>query len=128
MRSLFLCTAAIAALSATASAHAAQPADQSQPHATQIQANPIGPGVPTTMPPNPANADSPVSPAMPADPNYNAGPYKGALTPAPAQAMNRTYPVCSRTLLDSCVNPGEAETGTSAAAPSPKRSRHSHHS
>jgi hypothetical protein len=41
---------------------------------------------------------------MPADPSYNAGAYKGALSPPPADAMNKTYPVCSRTVQDSCRN------------------------
>ena len=31
----------------------------------------------------------------------------GNLTSPPAQALNRTYPVCTRTLQDSCQNPGE---------------------
>ena len=59
------------------------------------------------MPPNPATADSSVPPAMPADPSYNAGPYKGALTQPPADAMNKSYPVCTRKLQDNCQNPGE---------------------
>lgn len=32
--------------------------------------------------------------------------YKGALTQPPADAMNKTYPVCSKTRQDSCRNPG----------------------
>lgn len=31
----------------------------------------------------------------------------GNLTPPPADAQNRTYPVCSRTVQDNCQNPGE---------------------
>jgi hypothetical protein len=43
---------------------------------------------------------------MPADPGYQAGPYKGAMTAPPAEAANKTYPVCSRTVQDGCRNPG----------------------
>ena len=31
----------------------------------------------------------------------------GNLTPPPASAFNKTYPVCTRTLQDNCQNPGE---------------------
>lgn len=73
----------------------------------QVQANPVGSSAPpTATPPNPQVAAAPVAPAMPADPSYNAGPYKGALTAPPAEAMNKVYPLCTRTLQDSCRNPG----------------------
>lgn len=72
----------------------------------QVQANPKGPGTPITGAPAPQTAGQPVPPAMPADPDYQAGPYKGALTPPPASAMNKEYPVCSKTVQDSCRNPG----------------------
>lgn len=72
----------------------------------QTQANPQGPGTPTTGVPAPQTAQQAVPPAMPADPSYQAGPYKGALTPPPASAMNKEYPVCTKTLQDSCRNPG----------------------
>lgn len=93
----------------------------------QTQANPPGPGVPTGAPPNPATAGSPVSPEMPADPSYNAGPYKGALTAPPSQAMDKTYPLCTSRLQDSCVNPGEAGVRPALAAPKHRRVRHSRH-
>lgn len=71
------------------------------------QANPVGSSeTPTATPPNPVAAADPVPPAKPADPGYQAGPYKGALTPPPAEAMNKVYPVCTRKLQDSCRNPG----------------------
>ena len=72
----------------------------------QVQANPVGAGTPTATPPNPETAASAVPPAMPADPGYNAGPYKGAMTEPPAAAMNKTYPVCTRKIQDACRNPG----------------------
>lgn len=89
----------------------AMPPESSMPPAptdrdVQVQANPPGAGMPSWTPPNPPTAGFPVRPAMPADPAYHAGPYKGALTPPPAEAMNKVYPVCTRTLQDSCRNPG----------------------
>ena len=75
----------------------------------QTQANPRGSDGPATVtPPDPATANSPMAPAMPADPSYHAGPYVGALTPPPPEAFNKTYPLCSRTIRDSCMNPSEA--------------------
>lgn len=68
------------------------------------QANPPGPGVPTAGVPNPQSADQAAPPAMPADESYQGGPYKGALTPPPADAMSKDYPICSRTVTDGCRN------------------------
>lgn len=88
------------------------------PIVIQTQANPPGPGVPTATAPNPTNAGDPVPPAQPADPSYRAGPYKGALTPPPAEAANKAYPICSRTVTDSCQNRGEGGApGRSRALP-----------
>ncbi len=71
------------------------------------QANPPGMGMPTTGVPNPQAAAQAVPPTMPADPTYQGGPYKGALTPPPADAMAKSYPVCTSKVQDSCQNPGE---------------------
>ncbi|HUD28146.1 MAG TPA: hypothetical protein VMQ93_04685 [Novosphingobium sp.] len=70
------------------------------------QANPPGEGVPTAGVPDPQMASQSARPAMPADENYQGGPYKGALTPPPATAMGKEYPKCSKTVTDSCVNRG----------------------
>jgi len=70
------------------------------------QANPPGKGMPTKGVPAPKTASQDVPPAMPADESYQGGPYKGALTPPPASAMNKDYPVCSKDIQDSCRNPG----------------------
>lgn len=78
------------------------------PEVVQIQANPPGEGPASQVLPNPETASAAVPPAMPADPGYQAGPYKGALTSPPAEAMNKSYPLCTRQLQDRCVNPGEA--------------------
>jgi hypothetical protein len=71
------------------------------------QANPPGTGTPTDGVPNPQAAAQAVPPAMPADPSYQGGPYKGAMTPPPADAMAKTYPVCTSKVQDSCQNRGE---------------------
>ena len=106
MRRLILAGVAALALGGAGQPLFAQTADMGQPAPIQLQANPTGPGTPSATPPNPATANSPVPPAMPADPNYHAGPYVGALTPPPPEAMNKTYPVCTRKLRDNCTNPG----------------------
>lgn len=115
MRNLNLTVAAGIILFGAGPSFAAQADPAQQPPVIQIQANPTGAGIPSETPPNPSSADSPVPPAMPADPNYNAGPYKGALAPPPPQAMDKVYPVCTRTIQDSCINPSEARAamGTS---------------
>ncbi|CDO37694.1 MULTISPECIES: hypothetical protein [Novosphingobium] len=76
------------------------------PTTPATQANPPGEGVPTAGVPAPETAEQAVRPAMPADQSYQGGPYKGALTPPPASAMNKDYPVCSKTVQDNCRNPG----------------------
>jgi hypothetical protein len=68
------------------------------------QANPPGAGVPTAGVPNPQSANQAAQPAMPADESYQGGPYKGANTPPPADAMGKDYPICSRTVTDGCRN------------------------
>lgn len=71
------------------------------------QANPVGSNDrPSASPPNPDSANMPVPPAMPADATYHAGPYKGALSPPPPEAMHKVYPVCTKILRDSCRNRG----------------------
>ena len=117
---MFIRTTAFAICSA-ASIAALPALAQEQPPVVQTQANPPGQGIPTETPPNPPTAATPVPPAMPADSSYQAGPYKGALTPAPAEAMAKAYPLCTRSLQDSCVNPGEAAAGSVRAS---RRTRH----
>jgi hypothetical protein len=104
MRKLILAGAAAITLCGTATTLAAQ----AEPPVIQVQANPPGLDVPTMTSPDPVTAQSSVRPAMPADSSYNAGPYKGALTAPPAQAMNKVYPLCTSRMQDSCVNTGEA--------------------
>ena len=73
---------------------------------TPVQANPVGSDAAPTMAPDPATADTAVAPTMPADASYQAGPYKGAMSAPPAEAMNKVYPLCTKTLRDSCRNRG----------------------
>ena len=87
-------------------AAAPPPMDDPASAPAQVQANPIGSAQATDPSPDPATASSSVAPSMPADPSYQAGPYKGALTAPPADAMNKDYPVCSKTVQDSCRNRG----------------------
>jgi hypothetical protein len=103
-----LVIASAAALALGSTMVFAQPADTpAGAPVVQTQANPPGEGTPTATPPNPATAEEPVAPAVPRDPTYQAGPYKGALTAPPAEAMGKTYPLCSKTVTDSCRNRGE---------------------
>lgn len=76
------------------------------PPPEQVQANPPSAEPASPTPPNPQTAAEPVPPAQPADPSYQGGAYKGAMTAPPAEAMNKTYPVCTRKIQDSCRNPG----------------------
>ena len=93
--------AAIAAVLLSGGSALAQPV-------IQMQANPRGSDAPAVAAPNPTSANSPIAPALPSDPSYHGGPYVGALTPPPASAMNKRYPLCSATIRDSCINPRQA--------------------
>jgi hypothetical protein len=122
MRNLIFASGVAISMFVVATANAGQPQTDTIAPVYQTQANPTGSGTPTDTPPNPPSASSSVPPAMPADPSYQAGPYKGALTPPPAEAMAKTYPLCTRSLQDSCVNPSEAAMHATMASP-----RHHHH-
>lgn len=87
-----------------------------------VQANPPSAEMPTAAPPNPGTAASTVAPAMPSDPAYSGGPYKGALTSAPGDAMNKAYPICTSKGQDSCQNPGEG--GAAGRSRATNHSRH----
>jgi hypothetical protein len=114
--------AGIAALSLTASAVIAQeaPAPASQPPGTEAAPVPASPppgadpnaGVPTGAVPAdpgmaPAPADAPRDPAAPVGSSANPVTVGGNVTPPPATPQD--YPKCSKTVQDSCINPGEAK-------------------
>lgn len=105
MRHILLGVGALAC-AGVAIAQAPPPATTPQPPAATSP--PAAPTVPTTGIPNPRTANDPVPPAMPADPTYRGSPYKGALTPPPPEAFNKTYPVCGGAIQDSCINPSAA--------------------
>ncbi|MBJ7443526.1 MAG: Fe-S oxidoreductase, partial [Sphingobium sp.] len=54
----------------------------------------------------PAPAGVPNDPAAPVGSSSNPVTVGGNMTPPPAEAKD--YPVCSKTVQDSCINPGEA--------------------
>lgn len=105
MKTGLLSAIVILSLAGTGAAAHAQD-EAAPPPPVQEQANPQGPGLPTAEPPAPVTAEDPVPPAMPADPAYKGGPYKGALTQPPQEEMGKTYPVCTQTIQDSCRNRG----------------------
>lgn len=123
MHNLVFARVAVFALCSAAWFPASHALAQEPAPVIQTQANPRGSGMPAETPPNPSTAATPVPPAMPADSSYQAGPYKGALTPPPPEAQGKSYPLCTRNLQDSCVNPGEAATRPVRAS---HKGRHSH--
>ena len=91
MRTLFLAGAAALTLAAVPAALIAQPAPQ-----TSSQANAQPTLAPTTTVSTRPSGQTVVTTNNP-----------GNLTPPPASTLNKTYPPCTRTLQDSCQNPGE---------------------
>ncbi|HWU03659.1 MAG TPA: hypothetical protein VN222_13045 [Novosphingobium sp.] len=85
-----------------AMSHTALAQSASQPQV--ITANPRGSDAPAVLAPDPATANSPVAPSLPADPAYHGQPYMGALSAPPADALGKTYPLCHGAVQDECVN------------------------
>lgn len=123
MKRLILASAAMltfgTGLAAAAVAQEAQPpADAAMPPAGDGMATPPPPaadpnaGQPTGAVPAdpgmaPAPADAPRDPAAPVGSSANPVKVGGNMTPAPTEAKD--YPLCSKTVQDSCMNPGEAK-------------------
>ncbi|MDO7833512.1 Fe-S oxidoreductase [Sphingobium sp. HBC34] len=90
-------------------APASQPAADAPPPPPPADPNA---GVPTGAVPAgdagmvPAPAGVPHDPAAPVGSSANPVAVGGNMTPPPTGAKD--YPLCSRTVQDSCVNPGEA--------------------
>ncbi|WP_298395663.1 Fe-S oxidoreductase [Sphingobium sp.] len=80
---------------------AADPATAADPNAGQ----PTG-AVPADTGMTPAPADVPKDPSAPVGSSANPVTVGGNMTPPPTEAKD--YPHCSRTVQDSCINPGEA--------------------
>ena len=104
MRKRFLCAVgpALVVLPATAGAQSAaeQTAPdsiESAPSASEANARAV-----------PAPSTTRVEPsAEPGEPDRVVTDIPGNLTPPPASAMNKEYPVCGGPVQDSCQNPGE---------------------
>ena len=90
---------------------------QQMPQSGQLPPPPPPPadpnaGVPTgQVPPAPgmvpADPNAPQSPAAPVGSSANPVVVGGNVTPPPAPKAD--YPLCSKTIQDSCINPGEAK-------------------
>ena len=105
---------------------AAQMAAGANSSDTSVAARTGGPVPAAAQSANAANARAAVPPASttviddgnPATPTVVARNFPGNLTPPPASAMNKTYPVCRGNIQDSCQNPGEGGApGRSRALP-----------
>ena len=87
------------------------PSPMDQPGMGATTADPNA-GVPTGAVPAdpgmvPAPAGAPSDPAAPVGSSANPVTVGGNMTPPPTEAKD--YPLCSRTVQDSCINPGEAK-------------------
>ena len=106
MRILLMTGAAMlalpAALSAQQSADELNARSQPAPPTTTVTPNP---GAPATVVHHPDGTTTVVP--NPGSPATVVHTNPGNLTPPPASAMNKVYPVCTRRLQDNCQNPGE---------------------
>lgn len=128
MKSLMMASAAMltfAGLTGVASAQMASPDAQAQPPMSESAMPPAGASAPMPPPagmdPNatqpkgavpadpgmvPAPANAPRDPTAPVGSSANPVEVGGNMTPPPTEAKD--YPLCSKTVQDSCMNPGEA--------------------
>ena len=102
MRTLLLAGATALSLAVPAALAAQQTADQANAQARPAPATTTV----TTTPATPAHTTVTTTPAQPAQTTVVTD-NPGNLNPPPASAMNKAYPVCSRSLQDNCQNPGE---------------------
>ena len=102
MRTLLLAGATALALAVPAALAAQQTADEAN---AQAQPAPSTTTVVTT-PAMPAQTTVTTTPAQPAQTTVVTD-HPGNMTAPPPQAMNKAYPLCTRSLQDSCQNPGE---------------------
>jgi hypothetical protein len=86
----------------------AVPATPADPNAGQ----PTG-AVPPATGMVPAPAGAPTDPTAPVGSSANPVTVGGNMTPPPAGGKD--YPLCSKTVQDSCINPGEAPRSKRAA-------------
>ena len=102
MRTFLLASATALALAVPAALAAQQTADEANAEAQPAPATTTV----TTTPAVAAQTTVTTTPAQPAQTTIVTN-NPGNLTPPPASAMNKTYPLCSRALQDNCQNPGE---------------------
>ena len=102
MRTLLLAGATALALAVPATLSAQQTADEA--NARNQPAPPTTTVVQT--PAVPAQTTVTTTPAQPAQTTIVTN-NPGNLSSPPPQALNKTYPVCTRSLQDNCQNPGE---------------------
>lgn len=100
-------TPATPATPGTSAATPATPATPADPNAGQ----PTG-AVPPETGMAPAPAGVPQDSTAPVGSSANPVTVGGNMTPPPAAAKD--YPLCSRTVQDSCINPGEARAAKKA--------------
>ena len=111
-------TLAMALAASTIATAQPMPPSGTMPATPAVPADPAA-GMPAT----------PAGPAIPADsaearalPSGTETRVNNTLPPPPPEAMNKTYPVCTRGMMDNCQNPGEG------GAPGRSRaSKHRHH-
>ena len=102
MRTFLLAGVTALALAVPAALAAQQTADEAN-----AEAQPAPPTTTVvTTPAMPAHTTVTTTPAQPAQTTIVTN-NPGNLIPPPPQAMNKTYPLCTRSLQDSCQNPGE---------------------
>lgn len=114
MRRLLLAGAALvlaAPLGAQQTADQANAQAQPAPTTATVITTPAVPAETTVLrtpavPAVPARTTVITTPAVPAQTTVVVN-NPGNLTPPPVAALNKTYPVCTRVLQDSCQNPGE---------------------
>ena len=105
------------AVPATPAEPGSAPATPATPATPPPAADPNA-GQPTgAVPPDtgmaPAPAGVPKDPAAPVGTSANPVTVGGNMTPPPTE--KKDYPLCSRTVQDSCINPGEAPGARKAA-------------
>jgi len=86
---------------------AGQAPAQADPNAAQPEG-----AVPPTSDMQPAPSDVPNDPTAPVGSSSNPVTMGGNMTPPPTEAKD--YPVCSKAVQDSCINPGEARKARKA--------------
>jgi hypothetical protein len=115
MRTLMLTAAATLAIATAPGAVMAQNDPRPAPAAQAAAAATPAPETAAeankwAMPGPPTEETIPAS--APGQPETIVTTYPSNLTPPPAAALNKTYPLCSRTLHDGCRNRGEGGAQT----------------